>query len=108
MRMEKWSGFALGPLAWFIDQQLVSGSSYVKCPDFDNVFAIGAGAICAAIALVGILGSTHARRRLQRQPQAGTSSADLFIATGSAGVAAISLLAIFFGTTASVILQCQR
>jgi hypothetical protein len=107
-RFAKWSGLAFGPVAWAVDQQLVSQSAYITCPDFDSTFAVFVGILCGALAISGILVSASARRRLRRHPQLSTSSADPFIASVCAMVAAVSLLAIVFGTSASIVLQCQR
>ena len=104
-KFAKWSGLAFGPLAWIVDRQLVSQSA---CPDFDTVFAVFVGIVCAGTAIAGILASIRVRVRLRRCPQLSTSAADPFIASMCAVVAAISLLAIVFGTSTSIVLQCQR
>lgn len=103
-KFAKWAGLACGPLAWIVDQQLISQSS---CPDFDSVFVLFVGIMCGGAAIAGILVSAHARTRLRQHPQRGTSSTDSFIASACAVVATIALLAIVFGTSTSIALQCQ-
>ena len=108
-RFGKWSGSWLGFLAWFADQQIMSWTVYASCPPRTHSLAVGVGAACAVLALIGGLHSWRVYRELP--PGEGTSASrrtDRFIAALSVLLACISLLAIIFGTTAGVILRCER
>ena len=108
-RFGKWSGSWLGTIAWFADQQIISMTVYANCPERTHALAVGVGAVCAVVALVGGL---HSWRVYQSLPAGEGASAtrrtDRFIAALSILLACISILAIIFGTTAGVILRCER
>jgi hypothetical protein len=108
-RFAKWSGAWLGTLAWAADQQVVSWITYANCPPRTHALALGVGVICAAVAL---LGGWHSFLVYRALPSGEEVSAirrtDRFIALLSVLLACISLLAIIFGTTAGVILRCER
>ena len=109
MRFAKWSGAWLGTLAWVIDQQVVSWSAYASCPPRSHALAVGVGAVCAVIALLGGWHSWSAYRALPAGESGSASRrTDRFIAAMSVLLACISLLAIVFGSTAGVILRCER
>jgi hypothetical protein len=108
-RFGKWSGAWLGTLAWLADQQIVSMTAYASCPPRSQALAVGVGVACALIALTGGLHSWSVWRVLPAGPTVGDHSrTDRFIAALSMLLAGISLLAILFGTTAGVILRCER
>ena len=108
-RFAKWSGAWLGTLAWVVDQQVVSWTAYASCPPRSHALAVGVGVACAVVALLGGWHSASAYRALPAGEGASASRrTDRFIAAMSAMLACISLLAIVFGTTAGVILRCER
>jgi hypothetical protein len=108
-RCGKWSGAWLGTLAWFADQQIVSMTAYTSCPPRSHAFAVGVGLACAVLAVTGGLHSWLIWRALPAGPTVGDHTrTDRFIAALSMLLAAISILAIVFGTTAGVILRCER
>jgi hypothetical protein len=108
-RFGKWSGAWLGTLAWVADQQIMSMTVYANCPARTHALTVGVGAACAVLAIIGGLHSWRAYRAL---PPGDTASAnrrtDRFIAAMSLLLACISILAIVFGTTAGLILRCER
>jgi hypothetical protein len=108
-RFAKWSGAWLGTLAWVVDQQVVAWTAYASCPPRIHALAIGVGLACGVVALLGGWHSFHLYRALQagEEVSAGRRT-DRFIAMLSVLLAGISLLAIIFGTTAGVILRCER
>lgn len=106
IRLGKWAGFFAGPTAWFADQQLVTSVVYARCPDNSTELVIGTGAICALLALAGLLVSWRARSNSIEQ--AVYAKVDRFIATMSVAISGVSALAIVFASVAGVILQCQR
>jgi hypothetical protein len=97
----------LGALAWFADQQIVAATVYAKCPVRSHAFAVGVGVLCALMAILGGLQSWRARRALTDADDVGLRT-DRFIATLSICFAVISLLAVIFGSTAGMILRCER
>jgi hypothetical protein len=108
-RFGKWSGAWLGTLAWIADQQIVSMMVYANCPPRSHALAVGVGVACALLALTGGLHSWRVWRVLPAGPIVGDHTrTDRFIAALSVLLAAISILAIVFGTTAGVILRCER
>ena len=108
-RFAKWSGAWLGAVAWFADQQLVSVVAYASCPPQSQAFAVGVGATCALLAIFGGWQSSRVYRALPAGDSASASwRTDRFIAALSLLLACISVLAIVFGTTAGVILRCER
>jgi len=108
-RFGKWSGGWLGIAAWVADQQIVSWTVYASCPPRTHALAIGVGAACALLALVGGLHSWSIYRALPPGDEASASRrTDRFIAAMSVLLACISILAIVFGTTAGVIFKCER
>jgi hypothetical protein len=108
-RFGKWSGAWLGTLAWIADQQIVSMTAYANCPPRSQAFAVGVGLACAVLALIGGLHSWGIWRVLPARPKADDHTrTDRFIAALSMLLAAISILAIAFGTTAGVIFRCER
>ena len=108
-RFGKWSGAWLGTLAWIADQQIVSMTAYASCPPRSQALALGVGLACAVLAVTGGLHSWQAWRVLPAGPTADDRTrTDRFIAVLSMLLAAISILAIVFGTTAGVILRCER
>ena len=108
-RFAKWSGAWLGTLAWVADQQVVSWTAYAQCPPRSHAFAVGVGAACALIALLGGWQSWRAYSALPRGEDASASRrTDRFVAAMSVLLACIALLAIIFGTSAGVILRCER
>ena len=108
-RFAKWSGSWLGTLAWFADQQVVSWTAYAQCPPRSQALAIGVGVACAVIALVGGWQSWRVYSALPEGEVASASRrTDRFIAAISVSLACIALLAIIFGTSAGVILRCER
>jgi hypothetical protein len=108
-RFGKWSGAWLGTLAWFADQQIMSMTVYASCPPRTHALALGVGAVCALLALIGGLHSWGVYRSLPagEDTSAGRRT-DRFIAVLSVLLACIAILAIIFGTTAGVILRCER
>jgi hypothetical protein len=109
IRFGKWSGGWLGTLAWVADQQIVSMTAYASCPPRSQALAVGVGLACGLLALVGGLHSWRAWRVLPAGPTVGDHTrTDRFIAVLSMLLASISILAIVFGTTAGVILRCER
>ena len=100
--IRKWAGLWMGALAWFADQQIVATTAYARCPSHSARLVITVGVICALVALTGVWLSLSARKI------AADSGPDRFIATVSALLACISLLAILFGTSAGLFLQCER
>jgi hypothetical protein len=101
MSIAKWSGAWLGAVAWFADQQIVATTAYANCPAYSRELALGVGIGCA---LLAVAGGWHSWRARQALPAEG----ERFIATISVLLAAISILAILFGTTAGVVLRCER
>jgi hypothetical protein len=108
-RFGKWAGAWLGTAAWFADQQIVSMTAYADCPAKSPELTVGVGVACAFVALLGGWYSWRARSAI---PAGETPSASLrtdrFIATLSLALACIAILAIVFGTTAGLILRCER
>jgi hypothetical protein len=108
-RFGKWSGAWLGTFAWIADQQIVAMTVYASCPPRTHALAVGVGAACAVLALLGGWQSLRVYRSLPAGEGASASwRTDRFIAAISILLACISLLAIVFGTTAGVILRCER
>jgi hypothetical protein len=108
-RFGKWSGAWLGTLAWVADQQIISMTVYANCPARTHALAVGVGAACALLALFGGCQSWRVYRALPAGESASASRrTDRFIAAISMLLAAIGILAIVFGTTAGVILRCER
>lgn len=108
-RFGKWSGAWLGTVAWFADQQIVSMTAYASCPPRSHTLAVAVGVACALLALTGGVHSWRVWRVLPAGPTVGDETrTDRFIASLSMLLAAISVLAIVFGTTAGVILRCER
>jgi hypothetical protein len=107
-RFGKWSGAWLGVSAWFADQQIVSTTVFAKCPVHSHAFVIGVGAVCALIALIGGVHSWRVWQTLPASTADDQTRTDRFIAALSMLLAAISLLAIVFGSAAGVILRCER
>lgn len=108
-RFGKWSGAWLGIAAWFADQQIMSMTVYANCPPRTHALAVGVGVACAVLALLGGLHSWSVYRALPAGEDTSASRrTDRFIAALSLLLACISLLAIVFGTTAGVILRCER
>ena len=108
-RFGKWSGSWLGAIAWFADQQITSMTVYASCPERTHTLAVGVGVACAVVALLGGIHSWSVYRSLPAGESASASRrTDRFIAAMSLLLAGISLLAIIFGTTAGVILRCER
>ena len=108
-RFGKWSGAWLGTLAWFADQQIMSMTVYANCPARTHALAVGVGVACAVLAIIGGLHSWRVYRALPPEEDASASRrTDRFIAALSLLLACISLLAIVFGTTAGLILRCER
>lgn len=104
MRYRKWAGLWMGALAWFADQQIVATTAYTRCPPHPQPFVVTVGVVCALVALAGGWLSLTARKAALG-PDAAP---DRFIATVSALLACISLLAIVLGTSAGVLLRCER
>jgi hypothetical protein len=108
-RFAKWSGAWLGTFAWVADQQVVAMIAFASCPPRSHALAVGVGAACALVALCG---GWQSWRVYRAQPAGDSASAsrrtDRFIAAISMLLAAIGILAIVFGTTAGVILRCER
>jgi hypothetical protein len=108
-RFAKWSGAWLGTLAWVVDQQVVSWTAYASCPPRSHTLAVGVGLVCGVVAILGGWHSLHVYRSHPPGEDAGANRrTDRFIAMLSVLLACISLLAIIFGTTAGVILRCER
>ena len=108
-RFGKWSGAWLGTLAWVADQQIMSWTVFASCPPRTHALAVGVGAVCAVLALIGGLHSWSVYRALPPGDEASASRrTDRFIAVLSIALACISILAIIVGTTAGVILRCER
>ncbi len=108
-RFGKWSGAWLGTLAWFADQQIMSMTVYASCPPRTHALAVGVGAACAVLALIGGLHSWAVYRALPPGESVSASRrTDRFIAALSLLLACISILAIVFGTAAGLILRCER
>ena len=108
-RFAKWSGAWLGTLAWVVDQQVVSWTAYANCPPNSRGLAVGVGAVCAALALIGGWHSWRAYRALPAgEGTSATRRTDRFIAALSMLLAGISILAIIFGTSAGVIFRCEH
>jgi hypothetical protein len=107
-RFGKWSGAWLGVSAWFADHQIVSMTAFAKCPVHSHAFVVGVGAACALVALIGGLHSWRVWRTLPTSTADDSTRTDRFIAALSMLLAALSLLAIVFGTAAGVILRCER
>jgi len=108
-RFAKWSGAWLGTLAWVIDQQVVSWTAYASCPPRIHALAVRVGVACAVVALLGGWHSFSVYRALPAGDEVSASRrTDRFIAVLSILLACIALLAIVFGTTAGVILRCER
>jgi hypothetical protein len=108
-RFGKWSGSWLGTLAWVADQQIMSMTVYANCPARTLALAVGIGAACAVLAIVGGLHSWRVYRALPTGEGASASHrTDRFIAALSLLLACIAILAIVFGTTAGLILRCER
>jgi hypothetical protein len=108
-RFGKWSGAWLGTLAWVADQQVVSWTAYASCPPKSHALAVAVGVGCALVALLGGWQSLGVYRELPAGESAGASRrTDRFIAAISILLACIAILAIIFGTTAGVILRCER
>jgi hypothetical protein len=105
----KWVGLFAGVAAWVADQQIVAATVYARCPPRSTLFVLVVGIACFSLAVGGGLISWWVRSGL---PSAETASAsartDRFIATLSIFMAAISALAIVFGTTAGFLLRCER
>jgi hypothetical protein len=109
IRFGKWAGAWLGALAWFADQQLVSMTAYANCPVRTHEFTVSVAVGCILLACAGAWASWRARRALPDNSTASPSlKTDRFIATMSLAIAALSILAIVFGTAAGVILRCER
>jgi hypothetical protein len=109
MRFAKWSGAWLGMFAAAADQQVVSWTVYASCPPRTHALAIAVGAVCAAIALLGGCHSLRMYLALPPGEHAGaTRRTDRFIAAVSVLLAVFALLYIIFGTTAGLILRCER
>ena len=106
-RFAKWSGAWLGTLAWVIDQQVVSMTAYASCPPKSQAFAVGVGAACVLLALFGGWQSWRVYRALSSANDT-RSRTDRFIAALSVLLTCIALLTIIFGTTAGLILRCER
>jgi hypothetical protein len=108
-RFGKWSGAWLGTFAWIADQQVVSWTTYASCPPKSHALAVAVGAMCALIAVLGGWQSLSVYRALSPGETASVSRrTDRFIAAISILLACIAILAILFGTTAGVILRCER
>jgi hypothetical protein len=107
-RFGKWSGAWLGTLAWIADQQIVSMTAYANCPPRSRALAVGVGLACAVLALIGGLHSWGIWRVFPARNAGDHTRTDRFIAALSMLLAAISILAIAFGTIAGVILRCER
>jgi hypothetical protein len=108
-RFGKWSGSWLGTLAWIADQQIMSMTVYANCPPRTHALATGVGAACAVLALIGGLHSLSVYRALSPgEDVSATRRTDRFVAAMSVLLACIAILAIIFGTTAGVILRCER
>jgi hypothetical protein len=108
-RFGKWSGAWLGTLAWIADQQIVSMTAFTSCPPRSHALDVGVGVACAVLALTGGLHSWRIWRVLPAGPTVGDHArTDRFIAALSVLLAGISILAIVFGTTAGMILRCER
>ena len=108
-RFGKWSGAWLGVAAWVADQQIISWTVYASCPPRTHALAVGVGSACVLLALLGGLHSWSVYRALPPGEDASASRrTDRFIAAMSVLLACISILAIIFGTTAGVILRCER
>jgi hypothetical protein len=105
----KWVGLVAGVAAWVADQQIVAATVYARCPPRSTFFVLVVGVACFCLAIGGGLISWRVRNAL---PSVDTASAsartDRFIATLSIFMAAISALAIVFGTTAGFLLRCER
>jgi hypothetical protein len=109
IRFGKWSGGWLGTLAWVADQQIVSMTAFTNCPPRSHALVVAVGVACGLLALVGGLHSWRVWRVLPAGTIVGDHTrTDRFIAALSMLLAAISILAIIFGTTAGVILRCER
>ena len=109
LRFGKWVGLWLGLLAAFADQQIVANTVYARCPDNSQTFVLGVGGVCAVIALLGAAVSWRTRQALPAESTASHAlQTDRFIATLSAVFAAVCLLVIVFGTSAGLVLRCER
>jgi hypothetical protein len=101
------AGLLLGALAWFADQQIVISRAYTSCSPGINSFALTTAALCAAIALAGLLISWQALRR-SRLAEINLLDVDTFVAFLSVLMAVVALLGIGFMTSAVLFLQCER
>lgn len=109
LRFGKWAGLYLGLIAASGDQQIVTNTIFGECPEWSRELVLTVGAVCTALALLGAIVSWRARGALPDDSNASTVLlTDRFIATLSAIFALVCVLVIVFGTTAGLILECER
>ncbi len=105
-KAQRWaarSGLILAPLAWAANQQFTAELAYAKCSAATTSVVLSTGLLCAAVAIVGLLLSWHARRAAIKE------SATAFTATLGTMAGALALLVIVAGTAAGFLLPgCFR
>jgi hypothetical protein len=97
------AGLVLAPIAWAANQQFTAQLVYVKCETASSTLVVVCGAVCACVAIAGLLLSWSARKR------APADSMTSFTAMLGALSAAMFLLVIIAGTASGLLLPgCFR
>lgn len=98
---DRWAGLILGPLIWWIHQRTVADGQAVDCHDM----GIAGRGIWSLLLLLVLAWAFWTSLTVWRRwpPHEATADNRRFIALVSAGVAALTGLAVFFGTLAALI-----
>lgn len=98
---DRWAGLILGPLIWWIHQRTVADSQAVDCRDY----GVAGRGIFSLLLIVVLAWAFWTSLTVWRRwpPHEATADNHRFIALVSAGVAALTGLAVFFGTLAALI-----
>jgi hypothetical protein len=100
-----WSGLFVGAAAWFADQRVMADGNSWDCARVGGPVAIGVGAVCLVLTVVGGLASWRSVPRGIFDPTEVRGFAG-FVGMAAAGIFA---LAIVFGTWAGLLVPaCQR
>jgi hypothetical protein len=105
-----WAGWVLGPVGWFINQQVGSTVNYWDCSTGRPMLVIALGLACALIVAIGGAASWHGVRRAGKAGGVhGDSGNGRFIAAMGLMVAGVFLVAVVAQTMAGFVFTgCER
>jgi len=98
---DRWAGLILGPLVWWVHQRTVADAQTYDC----HAYGVGARSVWSLLLILVLAWACWTSLQVWRRwpPHKAATDNHRFIALVSAGVAALTGLAVFFGTLAALI-----